>query len=65
MKTVTLGIKTLRRKERLAETLAPIKGDFFFNLTPLKLFLTYKFLMTSGTYEKIWAACMKFWALSS
>ena len=30
MKTVTLGIKTLRRKERLAETLAPIKGDFFF-----------------------------------
>ena len=29
MKTVTMGIRTLRRKERLAETVAPIQGDFF------------------------------------
>ena len=29
MKTVTMGIKTLRRKGRLAETLASIQGDFF------------------------------------
>ena len=32
MKTVTMGIKTLRSKERLAETSAPIQGDFFFFL---------------------------------
>ena len=43
MKTVTMGIRTLRRKERLAETVAPIQGAFFFNWTPLNLFLTFKF----------------------
>ena len=54
MKTVTMGIRTLRRKETLAENVAPIQGDFFvFNLTPLKLFLTYKFRYDFWHLEKI------------
>ena len=37
MKTVTMGIRTLRRKETLAETVAPIQGDFFLQFDPPKI----------------------------
>ena len=37
MKTVTMGIRTLRRKETLAETVVPIRGDFFLQFDPPKI----------------------------
>ena len=62
MKTVTMGIWTLRRKERLAETVAPIQGAFFFNWTPLNLFLTFKFPYDFWHLRGNLGSCMKFWA---
>ena len=53
MKTVTMGIRTLRRKETLAETVAPIQGDFFLQFDPPKIIFSYKFRYDFWHLEKI------------